>query len=255
MIELKDLSFSYGTKPVLRELSLSFSPARLYAIVGPNGCGKTSLIRVMARLRQAQSGQLLLEGRPYSQYSRKAFARKLALLPQTRPIPAISVRELVAHGRFPYLDLSRRLSREDEEIIDRAMQASGTADFAQRDLRELSGGERQRVYLALLLAQDSPCVLLDEPSTYLDISSQFSVMENLRSMSRGGKCVVAVLHDLSLALSFCDELCVMDGGRILAQGAPGDIVKAGVLDRVFGIRCQALEHEGETDYLFRPQKT
>lgn len=252
MIELKGLDFAYGDRPVIQGASAAFKKGELWAVVGPNGSGKTTLLRLMGRLLSPERGTLFMDGKPYFQYGRREFARRLALLPQSRSTPAISVWDLVCHGRFPYLDLSRRLSRADTEAVRRAISSMGMEDYAPRRLSELSGGERQRAYLALLLAQDTPCVLLDEPTTYLDISSQFAVMETLRRMSGEGRCVVAVLHDLALALRFCDGLCVLDGGRVAACGTPGEMVKAGILDRVFQIRCEAAGVPGEREYVIRP---
>ena len=255
MIQLDNLSFSYGGQTVLHNLSAIFTPGKLYAVLGPNGSGKTTLIRLLGRLLQPDSGSLCLDSKPYASYGRKEFARQLALLPQTRPIPAISVQDLVSHGRFPYLGLSRTLGKDDLDAVERAMAAVNVQAFAGRDLRQLSGGERQRVYLALLLAQDTRYVLLDEPTTYLDASAQFSVMENLKCMSQDGKCVIAVLHDLNLALSFADEICLLDQGRIAAFGAPEALVEQGVLDRVFSIRCRSVVVDGIKEYIIRPGGT
>lgn len=255
MIQLDDLNFSYGGRTVLHNLSAAFSPGKLYAVLGPNGSGKTTLIRLLSRLLLPDSGSLTLDGKSYESYGRKEFARQLALLPQTRPIPAISVQDLVSHGRFPYLGLSRTPGKDDLDAVERAMAAVNVQAFAGRDLRQLSGGERQRVYLALLLAQDTRYVLLDEPTTYLDASAQFSVMENLKCMSRDGKCVIAVLHDLNLALSFADEICLLDQGRIAAFGAPEALVEQGVLDRVFSIRCRSVVVDGIKEYIIRPGGT
>lgn len=250
MIELKNVSFSYGTTPVLKNISGTFYAGELCGIVGANGCGKTTLIRLLSRLEHPSSGEILMDLEPYETYGRKEFAKKASLLPQERPIPAISVREFVSHGRFPHLELSRRLTAHDREIVTQAMQMTDTLQFAHRSLKELSGGERQRAYLAMLLAQDTPHVLLDEPTTYLDISMRFSVMKILSQMRDSGKCVVAVLHDLSLALQFCDRLWVMERGTLRACGTPRELVSQDVLDEVFAIRCTPVALNGRTEYLF-----
>ena len=255
MIQLDDLNFSYGGRTVLHNISAAFSSGKLSAVLGPTGSGKTTLVRLLSRLLLPDSGSLTLDGKSYACYGRKEFARQLALLPQTRPIPAISVQDLVSHGRFPYLGLSRTPGKADLDAVARAMAAVNVQAFADRDLRQLSGGERQRVYLALLLAQDTRYVLLDEPTTYLDASAQFSVMENLKCMSQDGKCVIAVLHDLNLALSFADEICLLDQGRIAAFGAPEALVEQGVLDRVFSIRCRSVVVDGIKEYIIRPGGT
>lgn len=254
MIRLDDLTFSYGGQTVLHNISASFMPGKLYAVLGPNGSGKTTLIRLMSRLLLPESGSLSLDGKPYANYGRKEFARQLALLPQTRPIPAISVQDLVSHGRFPYLGLSRTPGEADQAAVAQAMEAVNVQSFAERDLRQLSGGERQRVYLALLLAQDTRYVLLDEPTTYLDASAQFAVMENLKRMSQNGKCVIAVLHDLNLALRFCDELCILHQGRLAASGAPEAMVDGGMLDKVFSVHCRSVFVDGAKEYIIRPDR-
>lgn len=250
MIEVKDVSFSYDKEPVLKNVSLALAPGKFYAVVGPNGSGKTTLIRLLSRLSQPDSGQLLLDGKSHAEFERKDFARRLAMLPQSRPVPAISVRELVSHGRFPHLQMSRKLSAEDRRIVERALREAGAEGLACRSVKELSGGQRQRAYLAMLLAQDTPYVLLDEPTTYLDVSAQFTVMDTLQQMSRSGKCVAAVLHDLSLALQYCDELIVMEQGELRASAPPKELADSGVLDRVFNIRCLPLEYKGKTEYVF-----
>lgn len=250
MIEVKDVSFSYDKEPVLKNVSLALAPGKFYAVVGPNGSGKTTLIRLLSRLSRPDSGQLFLDGRSYAEFERRDFARQLAMLPQSRPVPAISVRELASHGRFPHLPMSRKLSAEDRKIVERALREAGAEGLARRSVKELSGGQRQRAYLAMLLAQDTPYVLLDEPTTYLDVSAQFGVMDTLQQMSRSGKCVAAVLHDLSLALQYCDELIVMEQGRLCASAPPKALVDSGVLDRVFNIRCVSLAFEGKTEYVF-----
>ncbi len=243
-------SFELG-KNILDGLSFDIAEGERVGILGHNGCGKTTLIRLLSRLSQPGSGQIFMDGKCCVGYERKDFARHVALLPQSRPVPAISVRELVSHGRFPYLELSRRLSREDREIVENALREAGAEKLAHRNMKELSGGERQRAYLAMLLAQDTPYVLLDEPTTYLDVSAQFAVMDILQRMSRSGKCVIAVLHDLSLALQFCDEIVVMDKGEICAAAAPEELARRGVLDRVFHMECVPLVYEGKTEYIFR----
>lgn len=250
MIEVKDVSFSYDKEPVLKNVGLALAPGKFYAVVGPNGSGKTTLIRLLSRLSLPDSGQLFLDGKSYAEFERRDFARRLAMLPQSRPVPAISVRELVSHGRFPHLPMSRKLSAEDRRVVERALLEAGAESLARRSVKELSGGERQRAYLAMLLAQDTPYVLLDEPTTYLDVSAQFTVMDMLQKMSRSGKCVAAVLHDLSLALQYCDELILMEKGELRAAAPPKVLADGGLLDRVFHIRCVPLEYEGKTEYVF-----
>lgn len=248
MIELKNLSFSYGDEPLLSSLSARFEEGGFYGLIGPNGSGKTSLIRLMARQLQPLSGKLFLDGEAYAGFSRRGFARRVAVLPQTRPIPDIPVRELVSHGRFPHLELSRKLAREDEEIVTAAMESLGVLPLAGRELKSLSGGERQKVYLAMLLAQQAGHLLLDEPTSFLDISAAFSLMESLKELKGDGKCVITVLHDLSLAMEYCDKLLVLDKGGEHCFLPPYELCCSGVFERVFKVRCI---HSGGY-YTFRP---
>lgn len=254
MIELRDVCFSYGKEFALQNINMRFKKGEFCAIVGPNGCGKTSLLRLIARLSQPGSGELQLSARRYSEYGRKEFAHRVGLMPQTRPIPEMTVREFVEHGRYPYMQFSQRITRTDEETIHFALSLTDVEQFSDRNLRELSGGERQRAYLALLLAQETEAMLLDEPTTYLDIAAQFSVLHVLKKMRSAGKCVIAVLHDLNLAMQFCDRIIVMHRGRVCADAAPRELADSDVWMDVFGVSCRSIEKDGEQFYIFEPKK-
>lgn len=238
MLELRGAAAGYGGTPVLREISFTVPKGSLTALIGPNGCGKTTLLRTAARQLPLLSGDVLLDGRPVSSYGRMEFARKAAFMPQVRSVPAITAGALVAHGRFPHLGFSRRLRPEDRAAVQAAMEATGVADWANRDLRALSGGERQRVYLAMALAQDTDLILLDEPTTYLDPRRQFELLDLIASLPGRGKTVVMVLHDLSHALRYSTQLVLLDQGRLVQRGAPEELYDGGQLDRVFGIRSR-----------------
>ena len=238
MLELRGIAASYGGTPVLREVSFTVPKGSLTALIGPNGCGKTTLLRAAARQLPLLAGEILLDGRPVSSYGRTEFARKAAFMPQVRSVPAITAGALVAHGRFPHLGFSRRLRPEDRAAVQAAMEATGVADWANRDLRALSGGERQRVYLAMALAQDTDLILLDEPTTYLDPGRQFELLDLIASLPGRGKTVVMVLHDLSHALRYSTQLLLLEQGRLVQQGTPEELYAGGQLDRVFGIRSR-----------------
>ena len=238
MLELRDVTVGYGGTPVLRNVTFSVPAGSLTALIGPNGCGKTTLLRAAARQLPLLAGEILLDGRPVSSYGRTEFARKAAFMPQVRSVPAITAGALVAHGRFPHLGFSRRLRPEDRAAVQAAMEATGVADWANRDLRALSGGERQRVYLAMALAQDTDLILLDEPTTYLDPGRQFELLDLIASLPGRGKTVVMVLHDLSHALRYSTQLLLLEQGRLVQRGTPEELYAGGQLDRVFGIRSR-----------------
>ena len=238
MLELRGIAAGYGGTPVLREVSFTVPKGSLTALIGPNGCGKTTLLRAAARQLPLLAGEILLDGRPVSSYGRTEFARKAAFMPQVRSVPAITAGALVAHGRFPHLGFSRRLRPEDRAAVQAAMEATGVADWANRDLRALSGGERQRVYLAMALAQDTDLILLDEPTTYLDPGRQFELLDLIASLPGRGKTVVMVLHDLSHALRYSTQLLLLEQGRRVPRGTPEELYAGGQLDRVFGIRSR-----------------
>ena len=238
MLELRDVTAGYGGTPVLRNVTFSVPAGSLTALIGPNGCGKTTLLRAAARQLPLLAGEILLDGRPVSSYGRTEFARKAAFMPHVRSVPAITAGALVAHGRFPHLGSSRRLRPEDRAAVQAAMEATGVADWANRDLRALSGGERQRVYLAMALAQDTDLILLDEPTTYLDPGRQFELLDLIASLPGRGKTVVMVLHDLSHALRYSTQLLLLEQGRLVQRGTPEELYAGGQLDRVFGIRSR-----------------
>ena len=238
MLELRGIAAGYGGTPVLREVSFTVPKGSLTALIGPNGCGKTTLLRAAARQLPLLAGEILLDGRPVSSYGRTEFARKAAFMPQVRSVPAITAGALVAHGRFPHLGFSRRLRPEDRAAVQAAMEATGVADWANRDLMALSGGERQRVYLAMALAQDTDLILLDEPTTYLDPGRQFELLDLIASLPGRGKTVVMVLHDLSHALRYSTQLLLLEQGRLVQRGTPEELYAGGQLDRVFGIRSR-----------------
>lgn len=253
MIELKNISFSYYGKKILDSVSLDIREGEFCGIIGPNGCGKTTLIRLLSRMTVPDGGTITLDALPYSDIARKRFAKAVSYFPQGRPIPDMTAEELVAHGRFPHTS-GHALSSADKAAINAAFESADCAEFRNRNLKELSFGERQRVYMAMLLSQDARFALLDEPTTYMDISNQFAILKLLRNMSDDGRGVVAVLHDISSALKFCDRLIVMNGGNIVFDGTPDAAVTSGSISEVFGICCQAVDIDSTREYVLTPRK-
>jgi len=235
MLQFENLCAGYDGTERLHGIGASVPAGCLTAVIGPNGCGKSTLIKCLAGLMKPVSGTIRLGGRDLRTLSERERARLISCMPQSRIAPDVSVYRLAAHGRYPHLRWGQNPGREDREIIDRALERTGMLPLANRIVSRLSGGERQRAYLAMMLAQQTPVMLLDEPTTYLDLSSQFSLMELLRGLCREGRSAVAVLHDLSLALEYADRILLMQDGRLAAEGTPEEIFASGRLREVFGV--------------------
>ena len=226
------------------------------ALCGPNGCGKSTLIRVAARQLEATDGEVRLFGRAQARrFTRREFARRVAVFPQFRSVPALTAQELVLHGRFPHLGYPRRYGAEDRQIVEESLAAAGAAQLAQVPLEQLSGGQRQKVYFAMTLAQRTPIVLLDEPTTYLDIRCQLELMELVRALAAAEKTVLMVLHDLNLALQYADQVAVLSAGQLTAAGTPGAVVRSGALERAFDVHVHPVQPpEGGVQYVFTPRR-
>ncbi|UCR89691.1 ABC transporter ATP-binding protein [Mycetocola spongiae] len=239
ILEARGLSVGYGPHPVLRDLSFEVPRDRFTAIIGPNGCGKSTLLKSLGRTLTPRSGGIYLGGEELSRQRAKTIARAIALLPQDPVAPeTIRVRDLVGRGRHPYHSLLRQWAPGDAEIVDRALAATGVSALADRFVSELSGGQRQRVWVALILAQDTGIVLLDEPTSFLDIAHQIEVLHLCQDMRDAGKTVVAVLHDLNQAARYAEHLVVMQAGSIVAQGSPETVLTRELIEDVFSLDCE-----------------
>ncbi|AXE23897.1 Fe(3+)-dicitrate ABC transporter ATP-binding protein [Streptomyces globosus] len=232
----REITLRHGDRVVSTGLSLDVPDGAFTAIVGPNACGKSTLLRALVRLLRPTAGHVHLDGRDVGRYPPKALAKQLGFLPQDPQAPEdIKVRQLVRRGRFPHQPLLALWSQGDEEAVADAMAAAGVADLAERPVQQLSGGQRQRVWMAMVLAQRTPCLLLDEPTSFLDITHQYQLLGLLAGLRDEGRTVIAVLHDINQACRFADHLVAMKDGRVVAEGAPADIVDAALIKDVFDL--------------------
>ena len=253
MLEIRNLHAGYGGTEILHGVDLSLPAGAVTVIVGPNGCGKSTLLKTIAGINPLMSGQVCLDGTDLEDLSPVMRARQVSYLSQSRQAADITVQRLVLHGRFPYLSYPRRYRREDMEMARQAMAAVGIEDLAQRYMNTLSGGQRQKVYIAMTLAQDTPLVLMDEPTTYLDIAHQMQALAQARFLADQGKTVALVLHDLSAALRNADHLVVMQGGRVLQQGSAESVFAGGCLNDAFGVRLERFHTTDGWQYYYREQ--
>lgn len=250
MIELKDLSAGYGGRDVVHGISLAFPPGRVLALLGPNGCGKSTLLRTALGLNPKSGGEVLMDGSPLESLTPRERALKAAYLSQSRSTPNITAYRMVLHGRFPHLSYPRRYRKEDYEAADRALDWADAADVARRSMGELSGGQRQKVYLAMALAQEAPTLLMDEPTTFLDVGHQLEVMAAARRLAQEGRAVVMVLHDLPLAMRGADDVALLSAGRLTACGTAEEVYASRKIDEVFGVALRRVETESGWQYYY-----
>lgn len=249
MVEVKSLYAGYGKDEILHGVSFTANEGEITTVIGNNGCGKSTLLKVIAGILPVSGGKILINGSSISELTPAERAKQTAYLPQGKNTPDITAGRLVLHGRFPYLSYPRKYKKSDFEIADGAMAKMGILDLANRPMAELSGGTRQKVYIAMALAQCSPVILMDEPTSYLDIGQQMRFFEIVKELKLSGKTVILVLHDLLSALKISGKICVMDSGKILMQDTSGGILKSDIIKKLYGVEVKALSTpEGEQYY-------
>ncbi|MCC8378237.1 ABC transporter ATP-binding protein [Xenorhabdus sp. PB30.3] len=240
-LKARSLSLAYGKKTIIEDINLAIHDNEFSVIIGPNGCGKSTLLRAISRSMHPQHGEIQLDGINIHRYKPKEVARELSLLTQGAIVTeALTIYDLVSRGRYAYQTFLRQWSETDERIVREALQAVDLWDMSERFISELSGGQRQRAWFAMTLAQQTPIILLDEPTTYLDISHQIEMLDLCQRLHQQGKTLVLVLHDINLALRYATRLIMMKNGHIYAEGKPEEIITEQSIADVFDLACRII---------------
>lgn len=236
-----DLALKYGQRTIINAMDLTIPKGKLSVILGPNGCGKSTLLKCLSLVLPPTHGHVMLGETPLITLNNKARARELALLIQKPELPeGIDVQELVSRGRYPHQSLWRQWSEQDEKAVNQALNATGLTHLAQRPVAELSGGQQQRVWLAMVLAQQTEVLLLDEPTSFLDIRAQLAVLDFCQALVAQGRTLVLVLHDINQALRYGEHLLLMRDGKLIAHGSPQTLLNEALLEQVFGINASII---------------
>jgi len=243
MISLRDLKVSYDGTETVHGINADFPEGKVSVILGPNGSGKSTTIKAIMRLVTDTKGEIFIGEDPLSSLSQKDLAKRVAYVPQSRNVPDITVGKLVMHGRFPYLSYPRRYRKEDHEKVNEALKWVGLTELRDRKLENLSGGQRQKTYLAMALAQDTGVIIMDEPTTYLDIKNQFDLLERVKLLSGMGKTVIMILHDFESTLHYADHVILMGDGLIKAEGGAMEVLSSPEMKETFGVEPKFYETE------------
>lgn len=255
MITVSGLKAGYEGEEILHGVDVSLPHGKISVVIGPNGSGKSTLLRTIMRLVPVLSGNIFLDSTPLEQFSRQELARRIAYLPQSRNIPDITVNRMVMHGRFPYLSYPRQYSKEDHRIVRESLETVGLTDLAHAKMETLSGGQRQKAYLAMVLAQDTDVILMDEPTTWLDIRNQLEMMDFVRKLADNGKTVLMVLHDFESVLRIADHVILMESGNIRAAGTAGEVLLSPETGKAFGLKVGFYRTEdGEHCYVKQTER-
>lgn len=253
MIEIKNLTCSYNGKQVLQDICLTIPDGKLTVLLGLNGSGKSTLLKTVLNLNEKAAGKVYIDCEDTDNLSSKQLAQKIAYMSQSRSTPNIQASRMVLHGRFPWLSYPRRYSEKDYEIVDNALRYVGAEDLRNEKLTELSGGQVQKIYIAMALAQDTPVLFMDEPTTFLDVPHQLKLMSLARQLADDGKAVVLILHDLCLALRCADEIILLDNGRVAAQASPEEVYQSGMIEKVFNVKINRTLTEKGYQYYYEQE--
>ncbi len=243
---IEELTAGYENNTIFENLNASIEYGKITTIIGPNGCGKSTLLKTIGRILKKEHGHVYLQDQDMQKLSTKDIAKRLAILAQSPSAPPqLKVGELISYGRYPHRKNVNRLTPEDHKMIDWAMEVTQTAEFADRELSQLSGGQRQRVWLAMALAQKTDILLLDEPTTYLDMAHQIEVLKIVQKINKEHGCtIVMVLHEINQAARFSDTILAMKSGEVLANGKPKEIMTAAYLEKIFNIQAKIIDDDG-----------
>lgn len=251
MVEITSLSSGYGKSEILHSISFTANRGEITTIIGNNGCGKSTLLKSIVGILPILSGDIKINGCSVKELSPIEKAKQIAYLPQGKNIPDITAGRMVLHGRFPYLSYPRKYKKQDFEIAKSAMEQMGISEYSDRQMSELSGGTRQKVYIAMALAQQTPVIIMDEPTAYLDIGQQMKFMQTAKALAKDGKTVILVLHDILLALKLSDRICVMENGTVTKCAAPKEILNSTIIPKLYGIEVKTLSTPDGKQYYYQ----
>lgn len=255
MVEMKNVAAGYGKIQVLHGVNLTAKPGKITTLIGCNGSGKSTLLHTLLKAIPLTDGDITVDGKSIKEMAQGELAKKIAYLPQGKNVPDISAGRMVLHGRFTYLSYPRKYREADFCIAEEAMEKMGILELAKKQMAELSGGMRQKVYIAMALAQQAPAIVMDEPTTYLDIGQQLKFAGMIKDLSQDGKTIILVLHDILLALKISHRIAVMQDGKIIREGTPGEILDSGVIPMVYGVDVKTARTDSGMQYYYEERKS